>query len=184
MAVRQFFRRILRWRPLPLALTVLVVAAALFVWTGGARRPDGSPPGVPVVTGSDPLLVVHLMAPLAVTPESVPAQASDQPRMALSSNFYDFGALRSGSPPVRRDFYIINHGSAPLVIRQAMTTCGCTTARLSAATAPPGTAIRVTVIFDPAYHNLSGQTVRRGLILLTNDPDRPEADIWVQASLR
>ena len=189
MAVRRFFRRILSWRPLPLALIALVLVATPLAWKGITRGQAGGPPGVPVMTSNDPLLAVHMMmeplsaAPLAASPETAPAQASG-PRLELSSSFYDFGVLRSASAPVRRDFYIINHGSAPLVIRQAVTTCGCTTAELSAASAPPGTSIRTTVIFDPAYHDLSGQTVRRGLILLTNDPDHPEVAIWVQASLR
>jgi hypothetical protein len=42
----------------------------------------------------------------------------------------------------------------------------------------------VTVRFDAGVHNLSGQTIRRGLILETNDPQYPNVEFWVQATIK
>ena len=46
------------------------------------------------------------------------------------------------------------------------------------------TGLTVTVQFDPSVHNLRGQTVRRGVIVETNDPQNPSVDFWIQATVR
>jgi hypothetical protein len=42
----------------------------------------------------------------------------------------------------------------------------------------------MTVHFDAKVHPLSGQTVRRGVMLETNDPHNPELEFWIQAAIR
>ena len=108
---------------------------------------------------------------------------SGSPRVELSASFYDFGVV-SAQVQAHHDFLIINRGSAPLVISQAYTTCGCTTADLTASLIPPGKAARAAITFDAGLHTSPGQTVRRGLILQTNDPEHPEVEIWVQARVK
>jgi hypothetical protein len=49
---------------------------------------------------------------------------------------------------------------------------------------PPGKVVLVTLRFDAGFHDTAGQTVRRGIIIENNDPDRSSAEIWVQASVR
>lgn len=120
------------------------------------------------------------LAPADAQP--VTATGAGRPQVALSSNFYDFGMVATRAV-VSRDFLLVNRGSAPLLIRRAYTTCGCTSAALTATIIPPGKASRATITFNAGYHPVSGQTVRRGLILETNDPDRPEVEIWVQAAV-
>jgi len=41
----------------------------------------------------------------------------------------------------------------------------------------------VTLVFDAGFHDVRGQTVRRGLIIENNDPDWPTVEIWAQASV-
>ncbi|MBK8909195.1 MAG: DUF1573 domain-containing protein [Rhodospirillales bacterium] len=82
-----------------------------------------------------------------------------------------------------RTFVVRNTGEAPLTINRAYTTCGCTTAEISADTIPPGKAVTVELRFDAGFHDSAGQTVRRGIIIETNDPDQPQAEIWVQAEV-
>lgn len=84
---------------------------------------------------------------------------------------------------MQHDFYLRNEGSADLLIERAYTTCGCTTAEISASVIPPGKAARITVTFDAGYHPLRGVTVRRGLILESSDPLHPQIELWVQASI-
>jgi hypothetical protein len=112
-----------------------------------------------------------------------PGVPTGHPQADLSSGFFDFGAI-SSQAVVQRDFLLINNGDAPLVIRKAHTTCGCTTASLTASIIPPGQASRITMVFNAGFHSVAGQTVRRGLIMTTNDPDHAELEIWVQASVR
>jgi hypothetical protein len=85
---------------------------------------------------------------------------------------------------VEEEFIIRNTGEAPLTISRAYTTCGCTTAEISASVIPPGKVATVKLIFDAGFHDTAGQTVRRGLIIENNDPQRSQMEIWVQASVR
>ena len=79
---------------------------------------------------------------------------------------------------------LFNTGEAPLTISRAYTTCGCTTAEITARTIPPGKVASVTLTFDAGFHETAGQTVRRGLIIENNDPRNPKAEIWIQATVR
>ena len=80
-------------------------------------------------------------------------------------------------------FLVRNNGDAPLTISRAYTTCGCTTAEVSADIIPPGKAVSVELRLDAGFHDSAGQTVRRGVILENNDPDQPQTELWVQAEV-
>lgn len=170
-ALRQWARRHVVLIALALA-AVLAALAGLWLIRAQAAAP------VEVVY-NQPLRAGHAM-PLSWLPAQ--AASTGRPQAALPVEFYDFGAVGSRDV-VRHDFLIINRGSAPLVIQSVSTTCGCTTAEITASVIPPGKASRATLIFDAGYHPVAGQTVRRGLILETNDPERSELEIWVQAEV-
>jgi hypothetical protein len=128
-----------------------------------------------------PLLAVHEMGagpPISLLPKDGP-----QPKIALEQDYFNFGSVGS-TEVVTRDFAIANIGDAPLSISRAYTTCGCTIAEFTSSVIPPGKVSIMTLRFDAGYHDTVGQTVRRGVIIETNDPDRPTAEIWVQASVR
>jgi hypothetical protein len=138
------------------------------------------------ISYTQPITAVHASAVPAgesLSGSKDPGMGAGHPKADLSSGFYDFGSL-SHEAVVEHDFLVVNHGDAPLVIREAHTTCGCTTANLTASVIPPGQASRITMIFNAGFHDVTGQTVRRGLLISTNDPDHPELEIWVQASVR
>ena len=105
-----------------------------------------------------------------------------QPNITLPETFYDFGSI-GAQDVASRTFLVRNTGEAPLTISRAYTTCGCTTAEISAEVIPPGKAVTVELRFDAGFHDSAGQTVRRGVILENNDPDQPQAEIWVQAQV-
>ena len=106
-----------------------------------------------------------------------------QPDIDIQEKFYDFG--RIGPQDVtERTFIIRNVGNAPLTISRAYTTCGCTTAEISAGVIPPGKVATARLVFDAGFHDTAGQTVRRGLIIENNDPDQSQAEIWIQATVR
>jgi hypothetical protein len=85
---------------------------------------------------------------------------------------------------VTYDFAITNLGEAPLTISRVYTTCGCTTADFTATVIPPGKVSIVTMRLDAGFHDVRGQTVRRGIIIENNDPKSPQVEIWTQATVR
>jgi hypothetical protein len=105
------------------------------------------------------------------------------PEIRLSEQFYDFGEVKA-SQVLTRTFIIANEGQSTLLILRAYTTCGCTTADITSAEIPPGKVALITLQFDTGYHDMRGTTVRRGVMLETNDPHLPTQEIWIQASVR
>lgn len=156
------------------ALVVVALAAVIASRLAGPREVTGE------VISSMPVKAFH--GSPALPPVQVNAEQGSRPQAELSGDFYNFGAIDARAV-VSHDFLVVNRGDAPLVIRRAYTTCGCTTAEISASVIPPGKAARATIIFDAGFHNTSGQTVRRGLVIETNDAERPQIEIWVQAAV-
>ena len=113
---------------------------------------------------------------------SIPFLPKDQPqpKIAVSEDFYDFGTI-GAQDIVTYEFVIQNVGEGPLTISRAYTTCGCTTADFTATVIPPGKAVVMTLTLDAGFHDVSGQTVKRGIIIENNDPHMPELEIWTQA---
>lgn len=128
-----------------------------------------------------PIVAVHEMA----AGPSIPflARGQPQPKIQVPQKFYDFGRI-GPQDVVERTFIIRNTGDAPLTISRAYTTCGCTLAEISASVIPPGKVATIRLVFDAGFHDASGQTVRRGLVIENNDPNQSQAEIWIQAAIR
>jgi hypothetical protein len=109
--------------------------------------------------------------------------SSDYPQIRISENFFDFGEINSGQV-VSRTFVIANTGQSPLILLHAYSTCGCTTANFTASEIPPGKVALMTIQFNSGYHDMHGTTVRRGVVIETNDPGQPTQEIWIQATVR
>ncbi len=77
-----------------------------------------------------------------------------------------------------------NSGQADLVIETVTTTCGCTTATLEPMTIPPGKEATLHIEFDSGAHGpeLTGRLMRQ-VILLSNDPETPEATVQFVANV-
>ncbi len=133
------------------------------------------------VVNDQPVLAVHEMGEGPAIP-FLPASQS-QPKIQIPEKSFNFGMI-GPQDMVEREFIIRNVGDAPLTISRAYTTCGCTTAEISATIIPPGKVATIKLIFDAGFHDAAGQTVRRGLIIENNDPQQSQAEIWVQASVR
>ncbi len=116
-------------------------------------------------------------------PNISPTSSTKIPEFRISEQFYDFGEVNSDQV-LTRTFVIANMGSSALIILRAYTTCGCTTADFTATEVPPGKVILMTLQFNTGFHNMSGTTVRRGVMIETNDPNHPIQEIWIQASVK
>ena len=124
-----------------------------------------------------------MMDGAANTSNNLTADASSEPEIQVSEQFYDFGEV-GANRALYHTFVIANLGQAPLLILHAYTTCGCTAADFTSAKIPPGKVALMTLQFDPGYNEMHGTTVRRGVMIETNDPERPLQEIWIQASVK
>jgi len=106
-----------------------------------------------------------------------------KPVLSLSEKYYDFGEVDTNRI-VSRTFVIANKGKTTLVIFRAYTTCGCTSANFTAAEIPPGKVVLMTLQLNPGSRNMQNTTIRRGVIIETNDPEQPTQEVWIQAKVR
>lgn len=163
---------------------VLIALAALWFSTTAANQPvdhqvdyDAS-----LVVYGQPLHAVHEMtgpslASIPFLPENEP-----QPRIVITQTFFDFKRV-GATEIVKHTFVIANQGDAPLTISRAYTSCECTTADFTATIIPPGKIVIMTLTFNAGFHDVRGQTVRRGVMIESNDPTNPQMEIWTQASV-
>lgn len=159
---------------------ILLVGAAAYSWWSGQQsieidyRPED-------IAYDLPLHAVHEMG--EGPPIPFLSAGDPQPQIEINERFHDFGSI-GATEVVTRQFVIANTGDAPLTISRAYTTCGCTTADFTSAIIPPGKVSIMTLVLDAGFHDVRGQTVRRGVIIENNDPRRSSTEIWIQASVR
>jgi hypothetical protein len=165
-----------------LALGLLLVAGSLYAYFSKPQTVTAALDYAPEdIVYDQPIHAIHEMGegpPIPFLPRD-----QEQPTIAVSERSYDFGSI-GPADVVERTFVIFNTGNAPLTISRAYTTCGCTTADITAKSIPPGKVAAVTLTFDAGFHDTAGQTVRRGLIIENNDPRQSQTEIWIQASVR
>ena len=160
----------------------LIGIAWYFVASPGAAQTGVSYSPEDVVY-DQPLHAIHEMTGSTVNQINFLPKDGPQPEIAVSEDFYNFGVI-GPTDVVTHDFVIANVGEAPLTIYRAYTTCGCTTADFTSTVIPPGKVVVVTMTLDAGYHDVRGQTVRRGIIIENNDPRNPQVELWAQATVR
>jgi hypothetical protein len=165
------------------AIGVGLIATAWYLLASRSSAKAGFEYSSADVIYDQPLTAIYEMESPSLA--SIPFLPKDgpQPKIALSEDFYNFGSIGPVDVVVH-DFAITNLGDAPLTINRAYTTCGCTTADFTATVIPPGKVSVVTMRLDTGFHDVRGQTVRRGIIIENNDPKNPEVEIWAQAAVR
>jgi hypothetical protein len=165
-----------------LVIALIVLVGSLYAYFSGSETVTAALDYEPEdIIYNQPIHAIHEMGDGPPIPFLPKDQA--QPAIAVSETSYDFGSI-GPTDEVERTFVIFNTGDAPLTISRAYTTCGCTTADITARSIPPGKVASVTITFDAGFHDTAGQTVRRGLIIESNDPRRPKAEIWIEAAVR
>lgn len=123
------------------------------------------------------LLILTVLAALILAGCS----GSGAPRIGVIPASHDFGQV--GPEPVTTVFSVRNEGSGPLRIESVTTSCGCTTAQLSADSIAPGQTADLTVTFDPQAHpGATGEFVRF-VYLRTNDPQAAEVEVQITATV-
>jgi len=77
------------------------------------------------------------------------ANAANVPVMKFDKETYDFGKIKQGDK-VTYDFKFTNTGKSPLIITNAVATCGCTTPTYPKTPVKPGEGGLIHVTFDSA----------------------------------
>lgn len=72
---------------------------------------------------------------------------ADAPVMAFERDYYDFGKIEQGEK-VQHDFKFMNKGKTPLIISNAIATCGCTLPEIPKEPILPGASGVIKVIFN------------------------------------
>ena len=111
---------------------------------------------------------------------NVAAVASGAPRIAVETQDFNFGRIWQGEK-LDHVFGIRNDGSAPLVIGQVRTSCGCTVALLSDRQLAPGASAQVRVTFDSS--RFYGPVVKT-IYLFSNDPLRRVTQLYLRGTVR
>jgi hypothetical protein len=166
----------------------LIVLAA---WQPGAlakpappSRAENAADLLPLAKAVRPLSGGHDMTRIPqATPAPQPApEGVAVPVLQMPSATYDFGSIPV-RPAVTHIFAVQNTGTVDLVLRNLVTSCGCTTAKLSSSVIPPGQRADLTVTFDPGFHKVEGETTR--LVWFgTNDPTQPWIEVRITADVR
>jgi hypothetical protein len=128
------------------------------------------------------LLGVHEMGESQTPIPFLPADGP-QPKLEIPQDYWSFGQV-GPKDVVDHTFVLKNTGETPLTISRIYTTCGCTTAELTARVIPPGKIALLRLIFDVGFHDARGQQVQRGVIIENNDPAHSQAEVWVDASVQ
>jgi len=129
-------------------------------------------------------------------------EMNEQVLAATDETSYDWGEIGINGGNVEKTFEIKNEGSEVLKLSDVVTSCMCTTARLSLGDdvspefgmhdkssyimeVAPGKAAQLTVTFDPAYHGPSGVgPITRQIEVHTNDPENPVLNYMLSAVVR
>lgn len=104
-------------------------------------------------------------------------QQTNVPKASLDRTEHDWGTIPE-KPAAETLFTISNTGTAPLEIKNILTSCGCTTAELAdeakkyQTMIDPGASKQVKVVFDPLAHQSKGDTTR-AVRIESNDPENP-----------
>ena len=138
--------------------TVGLVAALV----GACRRDGRSPEGA-----AAPL--TELEAPTAA---QVPPR---EPSIDFDTRVHDFGLVNEGTP-LKHIFEVRNKGTAPLVLSEVRTSCGCTQATLGTSTLAPGSSGPLEVSMDT--HFARGQE-SRNMTVISNDPLHPTSTLEI-----
>ncbi|ASU33743.1 DUF1573 domain-containing protein [Mucilaginibacter xinganensis] len=85
----------------------------------------------------------------ATADNTTTANAANAPVMKFEKDTHDFGKIKSGDK-VTYDFKFTNSGKSPLIITDAIATCGCTKPEWPKTPIKPGESGNIHVVFNSA----------------------------------
>ncbi len=106
-------------------------------------------------------------------------QRARPPQIDFSESRHDFGNVAEGIK-VSHVFRILNKGGQALLIKEAKSTCDCTTANLKLNSVPGGGSVNLEVIMDTT---MKQGRINKELLVISNDPAHPQSKIFVAANV-
>lgn len=95
-------------------------------------------------------------------------------------NTYNLGTISKGKIAVA-DLPVKNLGNTPLKVEAVSTSCGCTTAKLSSMTIPPGGKAILHVEYNSTAHEADKGALERYVFISSNAPK--ESDVQIKFSV-
>lgn len=92
-----------------------------------------------------------------------------QPKATFKETTYDFGTIKESKGAVKHTFQFTNSGDKPLIVVDAVASCGCTRPSYTAKPIKPGKKGKIEVTFSPVGR---AGTFRKTVKVRTNCPDR------------
>lgn len=90
-------------------------------------------------------------------------------QVTFKESTYDFGTIKESKGPVKHTFELVNTGDKPLVIIDAVASCGCTRPTYTAQPIKPGKKGKVEVTFNPTGR---AGTFRKTIKVKTNTAEK------------
>ncbi|MDH5596849.1 MAG: DUF1573 domain-containing protein [Candidatus Peregrinibacteria bacterium] len=104
--------------------------------------------------------------------------------LSINPETYDFGQISKKGGVVSATFTLQNQGDRDLLIKYALTSCGCTVAPLKdEVTLKPGQSMPLDVEYDPNFYgpNLELGEISKTVTVLSNDPVKPFYKVYLKA---
>jgi len=111
------------------------------------------------------------------------AACGGPPKISVSEDSLALGDVVNGEI-VTREVTVQNVGESDLIIEAVSTSCGCTQASVAPMRIPNDGSGTLTIRFDSGAHgpDLTGQLIRQ-VFISTNDPERPEIVVELEANI-
>jgi len=103
--------------------------------------------------------------------------------VSLDRKTHDFGTITQYGGVVEAEFTVSNTGDSVLEIGQVTTSCSCTSASISSRSIKAGGSAKLTVVFDPDFHEEPLDKFKRTVFIPTNDPNTPEAEVSITVDI-
>ena len=150
----------------------ILALVAMFAVAANAQAPTATPATAKKAKAAKKKTTKTTTAPASVpdevsTPVAIPAKISG-PVMTLDKSEIDYGTIAQGSDPLRK-FKFKNTGSAPLVIKSAQGSCGCTVPSYKKEPINSGETSEIEVRYDTQRVGPFTKTVS----LQTNEGEQP-----------
>lgn len=95
--------------------------------------------------------------------------AMAQPNATFKEMVYDFGTIKESKGQVKHTFEFTNTGNTPLLVLDAVASCGCTRPSYTAKPVKPGKKGKIEVTFSPAGR---AGTFRKTIKVKNNSPEK------------
>lgn len=97
---------------------------------------------------------------------------------------HDFGVINKKGGIISANFTIGNIGETTLMIGDIMTSCGCTSAKISDTGISSGENAVLTVNFDPNFHEEPKGRFSRSIFVPTSDPENEELEFIIFVEIK